>query len=175
MKSGHRTTRKKRRTARDDTTDVLTWLGSAYLRDRVHAVFDPFVTALLDAALGVRHLCVKDATTQTWARVTDPDTITALLNRPALSAEDPVWIIHTQDPDGQLLDALLAFQLGAPVDRDGVPNVLRTLVLQEATGELTSLSHPELLERLRQRGVLVPHEGRADDPRPGSTRRRDVH
>ncbi len=98
--------RKQRRTARDTAIEALTTLGTTYLRERVHAVFDQFVTALLDAALGVRHVYVKDPTTQIWARVADPDTITALLNRPAVSTADPVWIIHTQDPDARLLDGI---------------------------------------------------------------------
>lgn len=37
--------------------------GPAYLRDRVHAAFDAFITAVLAAAIGVRHLYAKDAAT----------------------------------------------------------------------------------------------------------------
>ncbi len=54
---------KNRRTAQDTALEAIMLLAPAYLRDRVHAAFDAFITAVLAAAIGVRHLYAKDAAT----------------------------------------------------------------------------------------------------------------
>ena len=114
---------KRRHTAADTAADTHRLAIPAHLRARLYDAFEPVVRAVLDAAIGVRHLYAKDATTGQWARVTDPDTITALLNaRPAdRDADEPTLVIYTQDPDAPLLEALLAFQLGPPFDPARVP------------------------------------------------------
>ena len=53
-------TRPRNPARRETATVVANKLGLAYLRERVHAVFDPLLTAAVDAALGVREVYERD-------------------------------------------------------------------------------------------------------------------
>jgi hypothetical protein len=156
--------RQPRRTARDTAARVSNKLGLAYLRERIHAVFQPFLTAALDAAIGVRHVYERDARTGQWARVTDPDAITALLNAPHRGASETRLVVYTQDPDARLLEGLLAFQLGAPFDPELYPRLVQVEVNGD-TGRLTVQVNEDFLAELRRPRARDRH-GRSAAQRP---------
>ena len=96
----------------------------------------------------------------------DPDTITALLNAsPAdRQADEATLVVYTQDPDGALLEALLAFSLGPPFDPDRVPALTQALV--EAGPE------PDLVAQVACLDAAFRAPRPADPPRPSARRPR---
>jgi hypothetical protein len=143
-------TTKRKRTRRNNTAIVAAnTIGLAYLHERVHAAFDAALTAFVTAAVGIRHIYEKDPGTGQWARVTDPDAIAAVLNTPQLDVSDHRIVIYQQDPDARLLEALLAVAIGAPVDPDQYPALVRDVEVNAETGELTVHANEDLPSQLR--------------------------
>jgi hypothetical protein len=161
----------KRQTARDTRLHVANTLGLDYLRERIHAVFQPVITAALESAIGLRHMFEKDPTTGQWARVTDPDAIAARLNEhgPRYDVTDRRIVLYEQDPDERLLEGLLTFMLGAPFDATLYPQLVERVEMDAETGKVTvhvneaflaTVRRPRAGERPRRRGPSSPSTAR---------------
>ena len=113
-------------------------------------MFQPVLTAAIEAAIGLRHIYEKDPATGHWARVTDPDAIAALLNEPHLDVTEHRIVIYEQDPDARLLEGLLTFLLGAPFDPGLYPSLVERLEVDAETGELTVRVNEAFLAKVRR-------------------------
>ena len=83
------------------------------VRELVCAELDPLIEAQIQAALGVRHFVLREKNRK-FKRVTDPATITHILNAPEGRYE--YYDIWTRDPSTQAFKDLMDRALGKPTE-----------------------------------------------------------
>lgn len=81
------------------------------LRLKVTAEMHVLADAMIAAVKGINHFFLRDAKTQQFARITDPEQIQASLN----AGKEHYWI-HTKDPSVEAFKALADRALDKPAE-----------------------------------------------------------